>query len=140
MAPYHADFWLVAGSTAPALLIAAIVPGYAAVARTFEHRPHLLFRGWVLPAWGNAVVYVAAGLAIWLQANVISASLNSLTVGHDVEGTRTAMLRVFWGFALVAVAFGGSAAAELLKRRAKHQSKPTTAVRSGDAKTERSET
>jgi hypothetical protein len=127
---YHADYWVLVGTAAPVITLAAIATlGPAALGLSAQQqagtyagrlRPnpkHLL--GWYGAAYLTAIVNIV------IQINVMSEALTSLALGRDFQRAGDASDMVITGFWLLVagVAFRAAAQeAEHKKRETSHRS------------------
>jgi hypothetical protein len=102
---FHADFWVLAGTTSPVVALAAVVSaGSTLAALSGEKRPGArLIKGFT---------YFICLLNIALQAVVAQAALTSLATGHDSEPLHGQTDHVITGLLLLFVSLIGRMPAE----------------------------
>jgi hypothetical protein len=102
---YHADFWVLAGTTSPVVALAAVVSaGSTLAALSGEKRLSArLIKG---------VAYFICLLNIALQAVVAQAALTSLAAGHDSVPLHATTDHVITGLFLLFVSLIGRIPAE----------------------------
>jgi hypothetical protein len=98
---YHETFWVVAGTAAPVIALAAVVTVSStsrAVAEAAEN-----FDGWATlrATAGPIIAYVAAGIDIVWMANLLGESLGSLGAGTDSTSIGSAIFSAEAGLFLL---------------------------------------
>jgi hypothetical protein len=109
---YHADFWVLAGTTSPVVALAAVVSaGSTLAALSGEKRPSArLLKG---------IAYFICLLNIALQAVVAQAALTSLAGGRDSVPLHATTDHVITGLFLLFVSLIGRIPAEADKAQGK---------------------
>jgi hypothetical protein len=95
---YHADFWVLAGTTSPVVALAAVVsawPTLAALSGAKRLSARLI----------KGVAYFICLINIALQVVVAQAALTSLANGHDSDPLHGTTDHVVTGLVLLGVSF-----------------------------------
>lgn len=108
---YHANFWVLAGTTSPVVALAAIVAAGSTLA-ALSGQQRLSTR---LVKYGT---YLVCLVNIALQGVIAQAALTSLAAGHDSDPLSATTDHVVTGLGLLFASLVGRIAAEIGKAQA----------------------